>query len=192
MGWTSYHAKFFKNGKIDRKTECDSQFCEHYTVLKSSMVGNTYYAAVRIDKENEPPTVFCAITLTSVNNNSYFNFSYKDMDETYGVFSCCDCPKSILDLLTPTDNKWANEWRELCRKNLEKKHNPNSLRNLKENSVVRIVMPFDTQLRNKGDEVVLTKKKYGKTCKWFAGGCYFTSPLMKKLEDYEYEIVTKG
>lgn len=23
MGWTSYHASFYKNGKIDRKAECD-------------------------------------------------------------------------------------------------------------------------------------------------------------------------
>ena len=46
MGWTSYHASFYKNGKIDRKAECDSIMnCDmvgnkgRYEVLKSAMVG---------------------------------------------------------------------------------------------------------------------------------------------------------
>lgn len=45
MGWTSYHASFYKNGKIDRKAECDSIMnCDmvgnkgRYEVLKSAMV----------------------------------------------------------------------------------------------------------------------------------------------------------
>ena len=33
MGWTSYHASFYKNGKIDRKAECDS-------IMNCDMVGN--------------------------------------------------------------------------------------------------------------------------------------------------------
>lgn len=44
MGWTSYHASFYKNGKIDRKAECDSIMnCDmvgnkgRYEVLKSAM-----------------------------------------------------------------------------------------------------------------------------------------------------------
>ena len=52
MGWTSYHAEHYKNGKIDRKAECDAYFLEglnrgHFDVLKSSMVGSTYYAAIK-------------------------------------------------------------------------------------------------------------------------------------------------
>lgn len=26
MGWTSYHASYYKNGKVDRKAECDAYF----------------------------------------------------------------------------------------------------------------------------------------------------------------------
>ena len=52
MGWTSYHATHYKNGKVDRKAGCDAYFMEglnrgYYEVLKSSMVGRVYYAAVK-------------------------------------------------------------------------------------------------------------------------------------------------
>ena len=55
MGWTSYNAQYYKNGTVDRKKECD-EYWEgglnrgHFKVLKSTMVGSTYYAAVKILK----------------------------------------------------------------------------------------------------------------------------------------------
>ena len=58
MGWTEYHATHYKHGKIDRKAECDELFNDFmvdknnnrigkFEVLKSTMVGSTYYAAVK-------------------------------------------------------------------------------------------------------------------------------------------------
>lgn len=132
MGWTSYHASFYKNGKIDRKAECDSIMnCDmvgnkgRYEVLKSAMVGSTYYAAVKktIFKTGAKPekeSVFGVVMLTSVNNKDYFNFSYKDMDESAGP-GYYDCPKGILDVLTPTEYEWAKEWRERCYENIKRK-----------------------------------------------------------------------
>lgn len=135
MGWTSYHATHYKaNGTIDKKAECDAYFMEglnrgHFEVLKSVMKGNTYYAAVqnklrKIDnhvyKPIENGDVWAAIFLVGINNNDYYNFAYKDMDETCGP-CYYDCPKSILNLLTPTDNEYANEWRTKC---LEKAKQP--------------------------------------------------------------------
>lgn len=202
MGWTSYHATHYKNGKIDRKAECDAYFMEglnrgYYDILKSSMVGSTYYAAVKplkkydndilVDIPTNEQRVFGVVFLTSTNSKDYFNFSYKDLSETCGPFSY-DCPKGILDLLSPTDNEFANEWRAQCRKNLEKKRNPKALNNLPEGSVIKVILPFDTLRHNNGDEVILTKRKWGKTCKWFANDCYFTSQLMKRLDGC-YEIV---
>jgi hypothetical protein len=32
-----------------------------------------------------------------------------------------DCPAAILDLLTETDSEWAKQWRERCRKRLQRK-----------------------------------------------------------------------
>lgn len=136
MGWTSYHAEHYKNGKVNRKAECDAYFLEglnsgYFDVLKSAMVGNVYYAAVcaiaKKDNETgelvsipkEERTVFAVVFLTSVDSKDYFNFAYKDIDETMGP---CEskCPKSILNLLSPTDSEWAMAWRKRCLENAEK------------------------------------------------------------------------
>ena len=175
MGWTEYHAPAsYRNGRhyIDRKAECDKLFnwedenqkCE---VLKSSMVGSTYYAAVRsLNKTNGYERVSAAICLTSTNAKDYFNFAYKDMDETCGPYKY-DCPKGILDLLSPTENEYANEWRNKCYEELAKKKSPDALSNLPEGSVIKVVLPFDTQRHKTGTEVILTKTKWGRKCKWF-------------------------
>ena len=49
MGWTEYLATHYKNGTVNRKAECDVLFDNSKTkVLKSRMVGSTYYAAVQV------------------------------------------------------------------------------------------------------------------------------------------------
>ena len=53
MGWTGYQPTHFKKGGIvDRKAECDAYFMEglnrgNFQVLKSSIKGSVYYAAVK-------------------------------------------------------------------------------------------------------------------------------------------------
>ena len=117
MGWTSYHI----DGKINRKAECDNLYnCETdkyiWKVLKSVIVGSTYYAAVeKTDKDTGKSKIFAGVCLTSVDNSDWHNFSYKDMDESVGPFES-KCPNSILNLLTETKYEYANEWRERCRK----------------------------------------------------------------------------
>lgn len=220
MGWTSMRATHYKwVGKgtkrryvVDRKAECDAYFMEglnkgYYDVLKSSMVGSVYYAAVKplqkyskdddgneiiVDIPVNEQQVFGAVFLTSTDNKSRFNFSYKDMDESYGP-CYYDCPKGILDLLTPTTNEYANNWRAKCQEQIEKKKNPDALCNLPEYTVIKVVLPFATQRYNEGDELTLTKMRWGKRCKWFVNGsnCYFTTGMMKLLED-NYELVKRG
>ena len=119
MGWTTCNAKHYKNGKVDRKAECDALWNKDCTVLKSTMKGSTYYGALKLPDGNVIGTV--VLTSSGERNSYYFNFGYKAMDETVGP-CYYDCPKSILDLLTPTDSEWANEWRRKCRENLTKKH----------------------------------------------------------------------
>ena len=129
MGWTSYVAEHYKNGKVDRKAECDAYFLEglnrgHYKVLKSIIKGSVYYAAIQdavqcIGKDEtgrniyepiENGQVWCAVFLTSTHGTEFF---YKDMDETMYP-GCFDCPKSILKLLSTTDDELALKWREKC------------------------------------------------------------------------------
>ena len=118
MGWTTCNASHYKNGKVDRKAECDDLWNKDCTVLKSTMKGSTYYGALKLRDGRVIGTA--VLTCGGERNSHYFNFGYKAMDETVGP-CCYDCPKSILNLLTPTDSEWANEWRRKCYENANKK-----------------------------------------------------------------------
>lgn len=221
MGWTSYRATHYKwVGKgtkrsyvVDRKAECDAYFMEglnrgYYDVLKSSMVGNVYYAAVKplqryskdddgneiiVDIPTNEQRVFGVVFLTSTDSKDYFNFSYKEMDETVGP-CYYDCPKGILDLLTPTDSEGANNWRAKCREQLEKKKNPNSLSKLPIGTLIKVTMPFDTKYFSEGKVVELQKRtNFGSDrTSWYANGYIrFTASLMKQLEEH-YEVIKRG
>ena len=146
MGWTEYSAvHFYKNGTINRKAECDGYFVDslnrgHYKIVKSTMRGSVYYGAVTplrravigtngkpLEDENgwyiyedipeEEQEIVGVVVLTYVNNKN--GFGYKVISETCGP-CYYDCPKSILDVLTPTDSAYAQEWRRKCYDNLAK------------------------------------------------------------------------
>lgn len=210
MGWTSYHATHYKNGKVDRKAECDAYFMEglnagYYEVLKSAMVGSTYYAAVKplkkynkvkeiIDIPKEEQYVFAAIFLTSTDIKDYYNFSYKDMDETVGPYNY-DCPKGILDLLTPTESEWANLWREACRENLAKKNNPNSLSKLPLGSVIQFTLEHDTTLNKAGSIITLEKTNdWSKKAYWRQQDRWikWSNALINGMTNGNYEVIRRG
>ena len=147
MGWTEYSATYYhRSGEVDRKRECDAYFMEglnkdHFLVRKSRMVGSVYYAAVtpllRVKTDNcgnhlkdaddhyvyeripvgEQETIGVVLLTATRERGEYF--AYKPMDETVGPMYY-HCPKSILNLLTPTENKWALEWRDKCYENASK------------------------------------------------------------------------
>ena len=105
------------------------------------MRGSTYYAAIRrTDKETGESHVFGCVCLTSVDMKDYFNFSYKDMEESMGPYNY-DCPASILDLLSPTDNEYALNWRQKCR---EKKSSKNTLGKLPVGTVIEYALGDQT------------------------------------------------
>lgn len=155
MGWTSYYATRYKKGKIDRKAECDTYFMEglnrgHYNVLKSAMVGSVYYAAVQdmvtATKQEDGSykytpindgKIWCAVFRTSTKGGEFY---YKDMSEFELPFYC-ECPKSILKLLSPTDNDYATEWRSRCYEYHNEKSSKDSLNNLPVGSIIEINVP---------------------------------------------------
>ncbi|SFI01582.1 DUF6927 domain-containing protein [Modicisalibacter xianhensis] len=122
----------------DRKAYLDENYSTKdgsQTVLKSSFVGSTYYAAIKIKRPGEAPdqapfeyTLGAVIKTSSMQGE----FCYKSMDETMGPHES-QCPMSILKLLSPleeleqlgvvvgTSLKYAGEWRERCRKHAESK-----------------------------------------------------------------------
>lgn len=183
MGWTAYKAIHYKNGKIDRKGECDYIFSREtkYELVKSVMVGTVYYAAVRNIDTGE---VWAAVFLTQVDGDE---FAYKDMDET--VIPCYyDCPNSILNLLTSTDNEHSNYWREKCRENNARKHSPKAFGKLKEGQQVMWTVPDDRfDGLNRGDKVRMVKAKVNgmKRCVWFVPGMGYIPPKHINQDDYE-------
>lgn len=183
MGWTAYKAMHYKNGKIDRKGECDYIFSREtkYELVKSVMVGTVYYAAVRSIDTGE---VWAAVFLTQVDRDE---FAYKDMDETVIPFYY-DCPNSILNLLTPTDNEHSNYWRERCRENNARKHSPKAFGKLKEGQQVMWTVPDDKfDGLNKGDKVRIVKARVNgmKRCVWLVPGMGYISPKHINQDDYE-------
>ena len=89
------------------------------TVLASSMVGNTYYAACERLEASSQRQVFAVVcpTKTSTGARDGCTFGYKDMTEHMGPYES-ECPASILDELTETDSEHALAWRARCRANI--------------------------------------------------------------------------
>jgi hypothetical protein len=94
-----------------------------YKVLDSAFVNyknfNEFYAAVEcINKQTGERSVFATIILVTLHEESSNNICYKDMDESSGPYAY-NCPLRILNLLTPTVNEGAIEWRERCHQTLQ-------------------------------------------------------------------------
>lgn len=126
MGWTYQKATHYKNDKIDKRAECDSLFAKPYKVLHSSLLGNVYYAAI---EDATSKNVFAVVVLIKINNKDfYYNFGYKIINESMEPYYY-DCPKKILNLLSPTTDEFALIWRRKCNwKRIEKnKHRKYSL-----------------------------------------------------------------
>lgn len=181
MGWVSYHVETdIKNGKsfFDRKEECDLVLIrtveEGSKILKSAMVGSTYYAAVQTPKSDGACKVWAAIFLTSFNRSSVDNFAYKDMDETMGLSTqYCKCPVSILKLLTETTNEAAVEWRKKCRDYHESLKIKSRLKRLPLGSRITFInrREFQGTVIQPGQRIYLTKCKgrNGKRMYWTDG-----------------------
>lgn len=111
MGWSSTYTGRItsqeKKQRIDRIRTWDNE-----EVVKSCMVGTTYYAAV---KRKDDGVVYAVVALTQMEEGE---FGFKDMSEICGPVEV-KCPIGILKLLSPTDNKLAQEWRKRCLENHE-------------------------------------------------------------------------
>jgi hypothetical protein len=185
MGWLFYNStNLLPNGEVERKKEIDEGFSDGYTVLKSSIVGTVYYGAI---KNNTTGDVFGYVCLTSSDKRRGYNFGYKSMDETCGPNES-KCPLSILKLLTPTDSKWANEWRERCRNYHEQKKSPTAYKNLPIGTKVIWTVPHNHFNRGKkGEKIELEKARASKgPSYWYnRAGNWRTNPKHVNMSDCE-------
>lgn len=145
MGWTFYDAHFYDSrGRVDRKAECNRLLTwedetSKHTVLKAVMKGRVHYSAVEvIIKATGERHVDGSVILTSSDiRGNGFNFGYKGISENMGPCEQ-DCPLSILNLLTPTESKWANDWRDACRKRAEMRKASPKLASLPVGTVIAV------------------------------------------------------
>lgn len=123
MGWT-----YFEKG-LESTTDWFKKELEwadenrSSKVLATAIVGRKEaYAAVEINYKDGRREVWAAVFLINYvpRAKDGMTFGYKDMSEEMGPV-VNRCPKKILDLLTPTDNKHANDWRSRCRERLERR-----------------------------------------------------------------------
>ena len=145
MGWTQTVAvERTADGRIDKKAECDNLYSygapeRGAQVLRSTVIGNVYYAAVHAwDTKTGKDEVFAAICPVKILRYEYENFGYRMMDETEGPRECA-CPTYILNLLTPTTNEHALAWRQRCLEYHEKQN----IKNLAPGSEVDVSFPVD-------------------------------------------------
>lgn len=180
MGWTmSFHANHYKTVKsgwraistVDRRKECDDlltwdsmdnegNVITRRRVLKSAMVGSTYYAAVEKIESDGNREVWAAIFLTCGKSNDGTKWGYKDMDETMLPFYY-DCPAGILALLTPTDSANANKWREECRKTLAAKAE-------KRKNGEKLYVPAGVFAKVEGKSWIITSDEYKRNSQYSA------------------------
>lgn len=188
MGWWSYDIYG------SPKEECDKCYNSPLKrdglkgrdrVLCSCMKGNVYYAAVeRTWEDGTPREVWAAVALTYYNPRvkKGFNFSIKEIDESMEPFYY-DMPEKYLNLLTETDNEAANRWREKCRVCVNKRKKLKSVPiggRIKFKSPYRLISGVEV-----GDEVILTKYKWGKRSRWHNGYYRWTENMIP----VEFEIL---
>src|SRR4030095_19238 len=137
MGWTTYYRA---PGQTDRE-HFQEELRDDLKIIDSTTIKNVFYAACKDEKTGE---VFALVYLIH-RTRGYYNFGVKAMDETVGPCEH-ECPDRILDLLTPTDSKWANEWRETCRRvNAAKAEARAKNTKVKDGSTIRLALPLNFQ-----------------------------------------------
>lgn len=118
MGWTTVHKTV--------GTSVDSFFDKEFAGSSIEFVGkgclknfSEYYRACYNKKTN---TYFALVCRIRFERDSYYNFSYKDMDESENPYFY-NCPKHIMDIIERSKpvNDMSKEWRMKVHKVLDTK-----------------------------------------------------------------------
>jgi hypothetical protein len=163
MGWTGTHVE--KGGatrEFERMLNCENENGK-WEMLRGAWHGrNEFYAAVRRTiKATGESYVFAFVAMVRWSRD-WYNFTYKDMDESCGP--CIhNCPKTILDLLSPLEEHykpedrkedggygWSKTWREACRENAKPRPK------IKDGSIIRLTVEASFTNGHKG-KVFLAK-----------------------------------
>ena len=107
MGWLT-HDQYERLNTAGIRTYFEKAFnpCTiHYMSVQNFR--EVYMVLSRPEFPNERFAMVCLII------NTPKEFGYKDMDETCGP-NYYNAPKKLLEMLTPIESEWANQWRADC------------------------------------------------------------------------------
>lgn len=107
MGWSFNTVDYGRKAFIEELTS-PRHFSEGFTPLASRVVGNHVWQAVRT------PSGRVMISLDLIAKERGGGWGYKGMSEDWGPYHY-DCPLSLLDMCTETDNENARAWRAKVR-----------------------------------------------------------------------------
>ena len=141
MGWTTTYKPSYITTReflVDRFTDDGEKHCWKVLDVAIKNRRTAYMAIERTSKQTGQRIVFAVVCLLQYwPKASYENFGFKDMDESMGPCER-DCPERILKLLTPTDSKFAQQWREACWENIRRRK---AIRGLKVGDLVEFEEP---------------------------------------------------
>lgn len=120
MGWTSTRRdKGLTNAEYFQRQLFPSG--NSLILPGSATIGGTFYAAVKtVGSEHGTVGEVWALVVLTQWSRDWFNFTYKEMDETVGP-GVHEAPLPLLNKLTPTNHEYAQEWRRECRRNGERR-----------------------------------------------------------------------
>lgn len=185
MGWTG----IFINKEVTPRKAIEDEIKrilrKEFELLKIVGKGSTYYCAIKDKTYNE---VFGMVIPTSVSTKHCPYYQYELIYKTIAEQShpyYYDCPKSILNLLSPTEDDEANKWRAKCRKNMD--------------FVKPSTLPVGTTIKILSDKPYLLRKMppnyQFKRNWWYVVNEHKYQPV-KDVNDaskhYGYEIVTES
>lgn len=157
-------------------------FCEN-EIVKATIKNGVVYGAIRNLKTND---VWAMISLLKFRKDGLqTEMLAKNMSEEM-LPNCFNCPKSILDLLTKTDNEYSNEWRKRCYEELAKQ---------KEKAKVKktdyLFIKSGVKFSNGDIQYVFCKNKYGKNRYHSISYSDHYAHYRFNSNDYEVQYITE-
>lgn len=158
-------------------------FCEN-EVVKATIKNGVVYGAIRNLKTND---VWAMVSLLKFRKDGWqTEMLAKNMSEDMMPYYF-DCPKSILDLLTKTDNEHSNEWRKKCYEQLEK---------AKEKAKVKktdyLFIKSGVKFSNGDIQYVFCKNKYGRNRYHSVSYSDHYTHYRFNANDYDVQYITES
>jgi hypothetical protein len=183
MGWTSTN----RRGRSVKDFLADEFKSDNWKIIDAAIVNrNEYYALIEYQRDaGMYPKGYRSVLVAMLKYapRSYYDISYKDMDETMGP-NIDNCPLRILDALAdhPPGNEYAAAWRARCR---AKHTKPRP----KANQIVKFPNPI---LFGNGDKLDTFRYVKGSTFQAEPPGNRFVNYRITNWKDQDYTILPEA